>query len=110
MCSIAQQEGRWKNTIKETKKENVSGCGSIVSNYLGFFTIGTADVLWTAIILGELRWRTAKMWWSLESPPELVGELQRCLFQRDFVCSVLFASRLMPIVCKQSSVTASCLS
>ena len=32
------------------------------------------------------------------------------LFQRDFACSVLYASRLTPIVCKGSSVTASCLS
>jgi 3-hydroxyisobutyrate dehydrogenase-like beta-hydroxyacid dehydrogenase len=59
---------------------------------------------------GEMRWRTAKMSWSPGSPPELVGEPQRCLFQRDFACSVLYASRLTPIVCKESSVTASCLS
>src|SRR6202050_2281051 len=62
------------------------------------------------IILGETRWRTAKMSWSPESPPELVGEPQRCLFQRDFASSVLYASRLTPIVCKPSSATASCLS
>ena len=34
----------------------------------------------------------------------------KCLFQRDFACSVLYESRLTPIVCKESSVTASCLS
>src|SRR5580698_3183228 len=31
-----------------------------------------------------MRWRTAKMSWSPESPPELVGEPQRCLFRREF--------------------------
>src|SRR6476660_9912630 len=57
-----------------------------------------------------MRWRTAKMSWSQGSPLELVGEPQRCLFQRDFACSVLYASRLTPIVCEESSVTGSCLS
>ena len=37
-------------------------------------------------------------------------EPQRCWFQRDFAYSVLYASRLTPIVCKERSVTASCLS
>src|ERR1700733_2311535 len=60
--------------------------------------------------LGEVQWRTAKMSWSRESPPESVGGPQRCLFQRDFAYSVPYASRLTPIVCKKSSGTASCLS
>src|ERR1700689_3042710 len=60
--------------------------------------------------LGEMQWRPATMSWSPGSPPELVGEPQRCWFQRDSACSVLCASRLTPIVCKESSVTASCLS
>src|SRR5580704_11621724 len=55
--------------------------------------------------MGEMRWRTAKMSWSPESPLELVGEPQRCLFQRDFACSVLHANRLTRIVCKASSVS-----
>jgi hypothetical protein len=37
----------------------------------------------------------------------LVGEPQGCLFQRDFGCSGLHATRLTLIVCKESSVTAS---
>jgi len=44
------------------------------------------------------------------SPPESAGEPQRCLFLRDFACSVLYANRLTPIVCKKSSVMVSCLS
>ena len=34
----------------------------------------------------------------------------KVLVSRDFACSVLYASKLTPIVCKESSVTASCLS
>src|ERR1700727_150103 len=56
-----------------------------------------------------MQWRMVKMSWSRGSPPESVGEPQRCLFQRDFACSVLYASRLTPIVCKGSLGTASCL-
>jgi hypothetical protein len=37
----------------------------------------------------------------------MVVEAQRCLFQRDFACLVLFARRLTKIVCKRSSGTAS---
>src|ERR1700726_4439158 len=40
-----------------------------------------------------MRWRTAKMLWSPGSPPELVGEPQKCLFQRDSACSVLYAKQ-----------------
>src|ERR1700733_1296110 len=61
-------------------------------------------------ILGAMRWRTAKMSWLPGSPPESVGEPQRCLFQRDFACLVLYASRQTPIVCKKSSVRALCRS
>jgi len=32
------------------------------------------------------------------------------VFQRDFACLVLYAIQLTPIVCKESSGTASCLS
>src|ERR1700722_14234673 len=55
-----------------------------------------------------MRWRTAKMAWSPGSRPELVGEPQRYFFQRDFVCSVLYASRPTPIVCKESLAAVLC--
>ena len=34
----------------------------------------------------------------------------KVLVSKDFACSVLYARRLTPIVCKESSVTVSCLS
>jgi len=37
-----------------------------------------------------MRWRIAKMSWSPGSPPESAGKPQRCLFQRDFACPVLY--------------------
>src|ERR1700677_2072524 len=48
-----------------------------------------------------MRWRTAKMSWSRAYPPELAGEPRRSLFQRDFACSVVYASKLTPIVWKK---------
>src|ERR1700733_2102448 len=70
----------------------------------------SVSVFQSSSYLGEMRWRTAKMSWSPGSPPESAGGPPRFLFRRDFVCSVLYASWGTPIVRKESSVTASCLS
>jgi hypothetical protein len=40
MCSLAQQSGRWKNTMSRGKTEHSGGSWSPVSNYFGGFAIG----------------------------------------------------------------------